>query len=142
MTVYFDTSAFIKLLIPEPGSDLAHDLWARADMVTSTRILYPEVRAAAAAIHRAGRMRVRRLPATVARIEELHRELQVVALDDPLARAAGDLAERHALRGYDAVHLASVLAIDVPGDLIVATWDQQLAAAAVAEGRMVVPAQP
>ncbi|HEX4804396.1 MAG TPA: hypothetical protein VFU94_00725 [Conexibacter sp.] len=45
-----------------------------------------------------------------------------------------------ALRGYDAVHLASALAIDAPGELIVATWDEELAAAVVAEGRMVVPA--
>jgi len=110
--------------------------------VTSSRLLYPEVRAAVAAAHRSGRMRTPRLPATVEEIEELHRGLQVIALDDELARAAGDLAEGHALRGYDAVHLASALAIDVPGDLVIATWDADLAAAAVAEGRMVVPTQP
>jgi uncharacterized protein len=110
--------------------------------VTSNRILYPEVRAAAAAAHRAGRTRTRRLPTTVEEIEALHADLEVIALDDALARAAGDLAERHALRGYDAVHLASALAIDVPDDLVIATWDADLAAAAVAEGRMVVPAQP
>jgi predicted nucleic acid-binding protein len=110
--------------------------------VTSSRLLYPEARAAAAAIDRAGGTRTRRLPATVEEIEALHADLEVIALDDVLARAAGDLAERHALRGYDAVHLASALAIDVPDDLVIATWDADLAAAAVAEGRMVVPAQP
>lgn len=110
--------------------------------MASSRILYPEARAAAAAALRAGRIRVGRLPAAVEEIEERYSELRVIALDDALARAAGDLAERHALRGYDAVHLASALAIDVPGDLVIATWDAELAAAAVAEGRMVVPAQP
>lgn len=114
----------------------------QADVVTSNRILYPEARAAAAAAHRAGRVRARTLRAAVERIEALHADLDVIALDDALARAAGDLAERHALRGYDAVHLASALAIDAPGDLVIATWDQELAAAAVAEGRMVVAAQP
>jgi len=39
------------------------------------------------------------------------------------------------------VHLASALAIDLPGELVIATWDRELAAAAVAEGRMVVPAR-
>lgn len=117
-------------------------MWKRADAVTSSRLLYPEARAAAAAIHRSGRMRARRLPATVEEIEALHAGLKVISLDDALARQAGDLAERHALCGYDAVHLASALAIDVPGDLVIATWDADLAAAAVAEGRMVVPAQP
>ena len=72
-------------------------------------------------------------------IEELCRELDVIGLDAVLARSAGDLAERHALRGYDAVHLASAVAIEDP-DLVVATWDRDLAAAAVARGRTVVPA--
>lgn len=94
-----------------------------------------------AAIHRAGRIRARRYPATLQEVDDVYADLDVVALDDALARQAGDLAERHALRGYDAVHLASALAIDVPGELVIATWDQELAAAAVAEGRMVVPAQ-
>ena len=117
-------------------------MWERADAVTSSRLLYPEARAAIAAIHRSGRMRTRRLPAAVEEIEHLHGALRIVSLDDELARTAGDLAERYALRGYDAVHLASALAIDVPGDLVVATWDRELAEAAVAEGRMVVPARP
>jgi len=63
----------------------------------------------------------------------------VIGLDATLARAAGELAERHALRGYDAVHLASAIAIEDP-DLVMATWDRDLAAAA-AQHRAVVPAQ-
>jgi glutamate formiminotransferase len=51
-----------------------------------------------------------------------------------LARETGRaLAERHALRAYDAVHLASALALADP-DVVVATWDQNLRAAAAAEG--------
>jgi len=69
----------------------------------------------------------------------LCRELVVIGLDDTLARAAGDLAERHALRGYDAVHLASALAIGDPG-LVIATWDRDLASAALAQTHTVVPA--
>jgi uncharacterized protein len=132
----------VKLVVDEPDSDVARDLLARADLTMSSQVVYPEVRAAVAGIHRAGRIGSRRLRAAVEEIEKLYGGMQAIALDDPLARAAGDLAERYALRGYDAVHLASALAIDAPGELIVATWDAELAAAAVAEGRMVVPAQP
>lgn len=64
----------------------------------------------------------------------------MIGLDDALARSAGELAERHALRGYDAVHLASATAIDDP-DLVIATWDRDLASAAIAKHRTVVPAQ-
>jgi predicted nucleic acid-binding protein len=72
-------------------------------------------------------------------IDELSEDLDVIGLDATLARTAGELAERHALRGYDAVHLASALAIDDPS-LVMATWDRDLATAA-AHHRTVVPAQ-
>jgi predicted nucleic acid-binding protein len=64
----------------------------------------------------------------------------VLGLDAALAHAAGELAEQHALRGYDGVHLASAIAIEDP-DLVMATWDRDLAAAATAQHRTVVPAQ-
>jgi predicted nucleic acid-binding protein len=53
-----------------------------------------------------------------------------------LIRAGGALAERHHLRAYDAVHLASALIINErsPDTLILSTWDRELAAAAEAEG--------
>ena len=38
--------------------------------------------------------------------------MRLVGVDHALARAAGTLAEAHALRGYDAVHLATALSID------------------------------
>lgn len=64
----------------------------------------------------------------------------MITLDDALARTAGALAERHALRGHDAVHLASATAID-ERDLVIATWDRDLASAAIAKHQIVVPAQ-
>jgi predicted nucleic acid-binding protein len=53
---------------------------------------------------------------------------------------AGQLARVHALRGADAVHLASALAIGDP-DLVVAVWDRRLHAGAKAAGVRVAPAQ-
>lgn len=116
-------------------------MWDRAKAVVSSQLIYPEARAAAAAAQRVGRIDARTLRAAVRAIDELCGELGVIGLDDALAHTAGALAERHALRGYDAVHLASATAIDDP-DLVIATWDRELASAAVAEHRTVVPAQP
>jgi predicted nucleic acid-binding protein len=48
-----------------------------------------------------------------------------------LAARAGELAETYRLRGFDAVHLASVLEIDSV-DTVLATADQELARAAQA----------
>lgn len=59
-------------------------------------------------------------------------------VDERLARTAGELAERLALRAYDAVHLAAALDI-AEIDILMVTWDQDLAAAARAAGLSVAP---
>ena len=129
----------IKLIFDEPGSDLADELWDRADIVASGHLIYPEARAAAAAARRGGRIDSRTLRSAVQAIDELFAELRVIGVDGELVQAAGELAERHGLRGYDAVHLASAIGIGEP-ELVVATWDQDLRAAAVAHG-YTVPAR-
>ena len=50
--VYFDSSALVKLLTEEPGSDLAAELWDGCDAAVASRLAYPEVRAALAAAGR------------------------------------------------------------------------------------------
>jgi uncharacterized protein len=59
-----------------------------------------------------------------------------VDFDSPLARQAGELAEKHALRGFDAIHLASALELwqlmgEVPEFL---AYDTRLTDAARSEG--------
>jgi uncharacterized protein len=58
-------------------------------------------------------------------------------VDAQLARDAGDLAERFALRGYDAVHLASALSAGGPVTLV--TWDGDLRSAAEQNGCAIAP---
>jgi predicted nucleic acid-binding protein len=93
-----------------------------------------------AAAHRSGRLDAGQLRAAVRAIDEIYEQLTKVSVDAALASAAGELAQRRALRGYDAVHLASALAID-SADVVLATWDRALAAGAIEEGLAVVPAQ-
>ncbi len=103
----------------------------------SGQLVYPEARAAVAAAGRAGRVdhKVRRL--AIAELDALYAELRIVGIDEPLARHAGELAERHALRGYDAVHLACALAVDAD-EVLLATWDSALSDAASETGRLLV----
>jgi predicted nucleic acid-binding protein len=128
----------MKCVFEEDGSALADDLWNRAETVYSSQLVYPEARAAAAAANRAGRIDAARLRSAVEEIEALCDELAVLGVDAGLARDAGELAERHALRGFDAVHLAAALSIGDPG-VLVATWDRALGDAAARLGRLVVP---
>jgi predicted nucleic acid-binding protein len=74
-------------------------------------------------------------------LEELYAQLRTVAIDEPLARHAGDLAAEHALRGYDAVHLACASQLQGE-DILLATWDKALNAAARATGRLLANDTP
>jgi uncharacterized protein len=71
-------------------------------------------------------------------LDQRWRSIHGIEVDDPLARAAGELAEEFSLRALDAVHLAAALAVAEP-DLVVATWDRRLADAARAAGLNVAP---
>jgi len=137
--VYFDSSAFVKLVVEEEGSDLAASLWDGCDAAVSSRLAFPEVRAALAA---AGRLR-RLTPAQQSRAEvawdDFWAATRAVELTQQVTTHAGQLAGQHALRGADAVHLASLLAVGA-ADTILAVWDQRLRAGAQAAGVQLAPA--
>ncbi len=123
-------------MFDEPGSELAAELWDRAESVVSSQLIYPEARAAAAAAHRRRRITSTTLRRAVDRIDELCTELDVIGLDPDLAHSAGDLAEAHGLRGYDAVHLACALHLE-GDDILLVTWDNALNTAARATGQLI-----
>jgi predicted nucleic acid-binding protein len=133
MIAYFDTSAVVPLLIAERGSDRAASLWESADRVVSVRLTYPETRAALAQAHRLGRLTARHLRHAVGEFEALLGEIDVVEVDETLARRAGELAEFHQLRGYDAVHLAAAERVYDP-DVVLIAGDGALHDAATAKG--------
>jgi predicted nucleic acid-binding protein len=139
VTTYFDTSALLKLLVEEEGSDVAALSWDGADVILTSRLAYPEARAALASAGRGGRLS--RDAGAIAKrsLEGLWRQLRVVEVSPEVAADAGELAESHALRGYDAVHLASALAV-LDDELLMVTWDDDLATAARREGLTVAPA--
>jgi predicted nucleic acid-binding protein len=133
---YFDTSAVVPLVIAEPGSARAATLWVGADRVVSVRLIYPETRAALAQAERLGRLTARQLRDAVTRFDSLLEEIDLVEVDDALARRAGELAEVRRLRGYDAVHLAAADRVRDP-DLVLIAGDDALLDAAATEGLMV-----
>jgi predicted nucleic acid-binding protein len=130
---YFDTSAFVPLLVAEPGSGRAASLWDGADRVVSVRLLYPEARAALAHAQRLGRLSRRQLRDAVRGLDARWRELDLVEIDEQLAFRAGAVAETHGLRGYDAVHLAAADRVRDPS-LVVVAGDLALLGAASSEG--------
>ena len=138
--VYFDSSALVKLVVEETGSQLAAELWDGCDAALASRLAYPEVRAALAAAARNHDLDDDGLATAETALDEYWAAVRPVELTGPVERHAGQLARKHALRGADAVHLASALAIG-DRDLVVAVWDRRLHVGAQEAGTLVVPAR-
>ena len=141
MLAYFDSSAFVKLLVEEDGSDLAAAIWDGCDAAVSSRLAYPEVRAALAAAGRAGRVAADDLRTAESVWERFWASTYAVELTEPVSRRAGQLTAELALGGADAVHLASALALG-SDDLVVVAWDRRLADGVRAAGLSLAPAGP
>ncbi len=137
--VYFDSSALVKLVLDEAGSDIAAALWNACDAALSSRLAYPEVRAALAAAGRSHDLTRAEATAAAAEWEEFWASMRPVELSADVERTAGALAARQQLRGADAVHLASALELGTM-NLTVAVWDKRLHAGAAAVGFAVAPA--
>jgi len=136
--VYFDSSALVKLVVEEEQSDLAASLWDGADAVVTSGLAYPEVRAALAAGRRSGRLDDDGYQSATVQWEMFWEGLGMIELSIERLIEAGDLAERFALRGGDAVHLASAMVF--PRDvLVMAVWDERLRSGAITAGISVAP---
>lgn len=141
MIVYFDTSAFVPLLVAEPGSALCRRLWDEADEVVASRILYVEAWAALAQAARLGRLTEEAWQSAMRLLDRLWSELEIVEVDEDVTQRAGLLAFECALRGYDAVHCASAERIDA-ADLVVASGDRKVIEACVTLGLATADTNP
>lgn len=138
MTAYVDTSAFVKLLVPEVGADAVDRLWDRVGDRYVSLVGYAELRSAIASATRSRRLDGLTYLAARALIDKLWASIVAVDVDEPLVRAAGELSDRHGLRASDAIHLASALRI-AEGPTTFIAFDARLRDAAAAEGLIVLP---
>jgi uncharacterized protein len=137
--VYFDPSALVKLLTEEPGSDLAAELWDGCDAALSSRLAYPEVCAALAAADRNHDLTEHELDIAGQTWGEYWAAIRPVELTTAVEQHAGQLTRSQALRGADAVHLASALAVG-DYDVVMAVWDRRLHRGARSADLRVAPA--
>jgi uncharacterized protein len=137
--VCFDSSAFVKLLVDEAGSDVAARLWADADVVVASRLAYPEVRAALAAALRGARLDAGSERRARTDWDGFWSATRVIELSEAIARSAADLAGKLVLGGADAVHLAGAMTLAEVGPVLT-TWDLRLHTAAAEAGLVVAPA--
>lgn len=139
MIVYLDTSALIKLLVDEPGTDAMLAVAAAAPVAASSALTEVEARAALARMRAGKRLAAAAHRAAVRRFEELWEEVGALSVDRAVLTRACALAQAHALRAYDAVHLASAREVAGTGVVTFACFDTDLRAAAAAEGLTLSP---
>lgn len=109
MILYLDTSSLVKLYVEENGSAEVERLVDEASLSCTSVIAYAEARSALARLCREGSLTSQEH--SLAKSDLVRDWLRYLFLDVVPAvwQRAGDLAEKHALRGFDSLHLASFL---------------------------------
>lgn len=125
MIGYLDTSAFVPLLVTEPGSESCRRFWDDADTVVTNRLLYVETAAALAQAHRMDRLTDKDLESSLHLLADLWTDFDVIEVDQTIVERAAVLARQLGLRGYDAVHCASAEQLS-DHELVAASGDRKL----------------
>jgi hypothetical protein len=149
MTVYYlDASAWVKRYYAEPGSDRVRELFAQDAMMASASLGLLEVAATLARKEKAGEISRAGLDQALAALRrDWDRFAQVHLTEDVLADALV-VARTGALRGADAVHLASALLLAAhlssqEDEMAFVATDRELREAAGAAGlRVLDPTKP
>lgn len=140
MIVYIDTSDLVKLYVDEIGSEAIKEIVRKATVISTSKVAYAEARAAFARKQRDAGFSARVLRNIV---EDLHREWEnyfLIEVTDGLIRSAGDIAEKHRLRGFDSIHLASAMNLKskIASEVYFSSDDDKLNQAAEKEGIIVL----
>jgi hypothetical protein len=80
-------------------------------VVATSLVAYPETRAGLARALRSGRLTPETYSQILTAFEADWGSYLTREVTDDLVRLAGDFAERHYLRGFDAIHLASAVTL-------------------------------
>ena len=110
--ILFGHERAVKISVDEPGRPALMRQIDAAATVATVRIAYAEARAAFARKRRERGLDARSLRRVVESLDQDWPTFGVVEVNEPLVRRAGSLAERHDLRGYDAIHLAAAVVLE------------------------------
>lgn len=136
MILYLETSGLVKLYVLEKGSEAVGKSVRAAEIVATSVLAYAEARAAFARKYREKGISRAAYANIKTALDRDWASYFVLNVTPGVSRAAGDLAEKHGLRGFDALHLASAGEMRSAGAtaLSFCSADARLLAAARAEG--------
>ena len=136
MILYADTSSIVKLYVEEERFQQTRDLTGGAGEITTSIIAYVEMRSALARKLRSNEIARLEYNQVLEDFEHDWPLYTIIPVSQELASQAGNLAERHALRALDAIHLASAtgLAERTSEAVVFLSADAVLLTAAAQEG--------
>ncbi len=138
MIAYVDSSALVKLFLDERDSVVAREMWDSGVPLATSRVSHAELACALAAAVRSGRDSRGDVDPDVVDGGFLHRNANLVEVDEEVVNDAAVVGVRHGLSGLDAIHVASGLKLSQFAPMFV-SWDDRQRAAARAEGLPVYP---
>jgi len=133
MIGYFDTSALVPLAVAEPSSTRCMGLWDVCDQRFASMLAIAEGHAALAQALRLDRLTPDDHQAACAVFDARIGAVDLVVASRSIIDTAARLALDYALRGYDAVHAATALAL-ADDELVVISGDAALLTACQAMG--------
>jgi predicted nucleic acid-binding protein len=127
MITYLDSSAWIKRYFDEVVSDVVTSLMNDAEVIACSSIGMIEVAATIARKGRHERLDAVILAGLLAQARSDLAALEVIPLDEAVARQAEIAAFQHGLRAGDAVHLASALSLRDRDSVTIVSSDAEVA---------------
>jgi len=137
---YLDTSALIKRFVSEEGSGIVERLIVGGQPIASATIAYAELYSGVTRRHREGDLSNVQYRLVCRHIERDWMAIVKIELGPEVLAATRTLVERHALRGFDAIHLASALELQgaMNGPVTFVASDRRLLQAASEERLTIV----
>jgi len=128
MVVYFDTSSLVKLYVQEEDSPKVADLLRSSKVAATSLIAYTEARAAFAHGFRENAFTPGQYQHLVSVFDKDWDNYLIVRVTRKLVRLGGELAERHGLRAFDAIHLSSAVTLqqELSAPIIFSSSDRRL----------------
>lgn len=127
MRVFFDTSAFVKRFVEEPGSQEAEDICQQAAELGLSIICLPEILSALNRKLRAGNIDKDVYLDIKQDVAEDIKDADIINLSPSVLASTIQLLEENTLSSLDAIHIAC--ALEWQADLFVSSDERQIAAA-------------
>jgi len=139
MVTYLDTSSLVKLYVEEEDSPKVENLVKSSQATATSLVAYAEARAAFARRFREKAFTAREYRRLIASFNNDWDNYLIVRVTIELVLLAGNLAEKHGLRGFDAIHLSSALTLrsELSSPIIFSCSDRKLQKASQKEDLLI-----